>query len=179
VCRSVAYATAKSLTAIKGISDTKATKLLAEAAKLVPMGFTTATEYHKQRQEIIHLTTGSKVCASASALSLPIACSQSRFDVLRSWISCWRAASKPVRSPKSSANSVPAKPNSATRCASPVRCVSACSHLRSCASLILHFAVFFFCFQLKLEQGGGEGKALYIDTEGTFRPKRLIAMAEK
>ena len=27
--------------------------------------------------------------------------------------------------------------------------------------------------------GGGEGKCLYIDTEGTFRPERLLAVAEK
>jgi DNA repair protein RAD51 len=27
--------------------------------------------------------------------------------------------------------------------------------------------------------GGGEGKALYIDTEGTFRPERLLAVAER
>ena len=27
--------------------------------------------------------------------------------------------------------------------------------------------------------GGGEGKCLYIDTEGTFRPVRLIAVAER
>eukprot|EP01099_Mayorella_cantabrigiensis_P006546 TRINITY_DN5508_c0_g1_i1.p1 TRINITY_DN5508_c0_g1~~TRINITY_DN5508_c0_g1_i1.p1 ORF type:complete len:298 (-),score=74.53 TRINITY_DN5508_c0_g1_i1:161-934(-) len=33
--------------------------------------------------------------------------------------------------------------------------------------------------QLPLDQGGGEGKALYIDTEGTFRPERLLAIAEK
>ena len=33
--------------------------------------------------------------------------------------------------------------------------------------------------QLPLEQGGGEGKALYIDTEGTFRPQRLVAVAER
>jgi RecA/RadA recombinase len=33
--------------------------------------------------------------------------------------------------------------------------------------------------QLSLEQGGGEGKALYIDTEGTFRPQRLVSIAEK
>lgn len=41
---SVAYSTRKALTKIKGISDAKADKLLAEAAKIVPMGFTTATE---------------------------------------------------------------------------------------------------------------------------------------
>merc|ERR1712159_552734 len=33
--------------------------------------------------------------------------------------------------------------------------------------------------QLPIEQGGGEGKALYIDTEGTFRPARLIQIAER
>lgn len=27
--------------------------------------------------------------------------------------------------------------------------------------------------------GGGEGKAIYIDTEGTFRPERLLAIAER
>jgi len=33
--------------------------------------------------------------------------------------------------------------------------------------------------QLPIEKGGGEGKALYIDTEGTFRPKRLAPIAER
>lgn len=33
--------------------------------------------------------------------------------------------------------------------------------------------------QLPVDRGGGEGKALYIDTEGTFRPQRLVAIAER
>uniref|UniRef100_A0A7S3K3E3 DNA repair protein RAD51 homolog n=1 Tax=Aureoumbra lagunensis TaxID=44058 RepID=A0A7S3K3E3_9STRA len=33
--------------------------------------------------------------------------------------------------------------------------------------------------QLSSEQGGGEGKAMYIDTEGTFRPDRLQEIAER
>ena len=33
--------------------------------------------------------------------------------------------------------------------------------------------------QLPKSSGGGEGKALYIDTEGTFRPERLIPIAER
>ena len=33
--------------------------------------------------------------------------------------------------------------------------------------------------QLPVAQGGGEGKALYIDTEGTFRPQRCLAIAER
>ena len=33
--------------------------------------------------------------------------------------------------------------------------------------------------QLPVTQGGGEGKAIYIDTEGCFRPERLAAVAER
>ena len=33
--------------------------------------------------------------------------------------------------------------------------------------------------QLPMDQGGGEGKALYIDTEGTFRPERLAEIATR
>ena len=33
--------------------------------------------------------------------------------------------------------------------------------------------------QLPIDVGGGEGKCLYVDTEGTFRPERLLAVAER
>lgn len=32
--------------------------------------------------------------------------------------------------------------------------------------------------QLERGKGGGEGKAMFIDTEGTFRPERLREIAE-
>lgn len=57
---SVAYATMKQLCEIKGISEGKATKLQTESKKLVPMGFTTATEFSREREQLISLTTGSK-----------------------------------------------------------------------------------------------------------------------
>ena len=57
---SVAYTPKKALLTIKGISEAKADKIQNEAAKLVPMGFTTATEFHQRRAEIIQLTTGAK-----------------------------------------------------------------------------------------------------------------------
>ena len=57
---SVAYAPKKQLLSIKGISEAKADKIQAEATKLVPMGFTTATEFHQRRAEIIQVSTGSK-----------------------------------------------------------------------------------------------------------------------
>ncbi|KAL1243711.1 DNA repair protein [Trichinella spiralis] len=33
--------------------------------------------------------------------------------------------------------------------------------------------------QLPVDMGGGEGKCLYIDTEGTFRPERLLSVADR
>lgn len=33
--------------------------------------------------------------------------------------------------------------------------------------------------QLPISQGGGEGKCLYIDTYGTFRPQRLAPVSER
>ncbi|KAF8821802.1 putative Dna repair protein RAD51 [Cardiosporidium cionae] len=33
--------------------------------------------------------------------------------------------------------------------------------------------------QLPVEQSGGEGKCLWIDTEGTFRPERIVAIASR
>ena len=54
------YRPKRVLITVKGISEAKADKLIAEACKMVPMGFTTATEYHARRSEMICLTTGSK-----------------------------------------------------------------------------------------------------------------------
>merc|ERR1719336_3562218 len=33
--------------------------------------------------------------------------------------------------------------------------------------------------QLPVDKGGGESKVLYVDTEGTFRPERLVSIAER
>lgn len=48
------------MVAIKGISDLKATKLLEDAFKRVPMGFTSAKFINMKRADIIYLTTGSR-----------------------------------------------------------------------------------------------------------------------
>ena len=33
--------------------------------------------------------------------------------------------------------------------------------------------------QLPIKDGGGAGMAMYIDTEGTFRPERLVEIAKR
>ena len=40
-------------------------------------------------------------------------------------------------------------------------------------------AVFCGSYFQNWAMGGGEGKCLYIDTEGTFRPVRLLSVAER
>ena len=52
---SITYAPKKMLLAIKGISEAKADKILAEGQKLIPTGFTTATEMHLRRSQIIQV----------------------------------------------------------------------------------------------------------------------------
>jgi DNA repair protein RAD51 len=73
----VAYTPKKVLIAIKGISEQKADKIIAEgsvdqksvhnrlsdtslAHKIIPLGFQSATEVHARRSELVCITTGSK-----------------------------------------------------------------------------------------------------------------------
>ena len=56
----MAFSPKKSILLIKGFSEAKADKILTEAAKLVPMGFTTATELAARRNELVTINTGSK-----------------------------------------------------------------------------------------------------------------------
>jgi len=127
---SVAYSTKKALVAIKGISDAKAEKLALEAAKLVPMGFSTATELHRQRQDIIQIATGSKELDKLLGGGFETGSITEMFGEFRT------------------------------------------GKTQLCHQICV-------ACQLPLDQGGGEGKALYIDTEGTFRPERLLAIAER
>lgn len=110
----------KQLETIKGISEQKAEKLLKEAAKLVPMGFTTATEMHQRRSELISITTGSKQLDTLLAGGIETGSITEVFGEFRTGKS------------------------------------------QICHTLAV-------TCQLPFDMGGGEGKCLYIDTEGTFR----------
>jgi len=127
---SVVYAPRKKLTDIKGISDQKADKIQMEAMKLVPTGFTTATEMHLKRSQIIQITTGSK-----------------ELDKLL---------------------------NGGFETGSITELFG---EFRTGKSQLCH-TIAVTC-QLPIDNGGAEGKCLYIDTEGTFRPERLLAVAER
>ena len=126
----VAFAPRKDLIAIKGISEQKADKLIAESSKLVPMGFTTATEFHQKRSEIIQLTTGSAELDRLLGGGIETGSITELFGEFRT----------------------------------------------GKTQLCLTLAV---TCQLPIDQNGGEGKCLYIDTENNFRPERLVAVAER
>lgn len=127
---SLAFAPKKQLLGIKGFSDTKVDKLIKEAAKLVPMGFTTATAYHQRRSELVYLTTGS-----------------SEVDKLL---------------------------NGGFESGSITEIFG---EFRTGKTQLCH-TVAVTC-QLPPERGGAGGKAMYIDTEGTFRSERLFPIAER
>eukprot|EP00731_Ephydatia_muelleri_P028046 Em0019g919a len=126
----IAYTPKKALIAIKGISEAKADKIQSEAAKLVPMGFTTATEFHQKRSEIIQLTTGSKELDKLLGGGIETGSITEIFGEFRT------------------------------------------GKTQICHTLAV-------TCQLPIDLGGGEGKCLYIDSEGTFRPERLLSVAER
>lgn len=126
----VAYAPRKQLMEIKGISEAKADKLLNEAARLVPMGFVTAADFHMRRSEMICLTTGSKNLDTLLGGGIETGSITELFGEFRTGKS------------------------------------------QLCHTLAV-------TCQIPLDIGGGEGKCLYIDTEGTFRPVRLVSIAQR
>ncbi|KAB5511676.1 hypothetical protein PHYPO_G00250280 [Pangasianodon hypophthalmus] len=94
------------------------------------MGFTTATEFHQRRAEIIQISTGSKELDKLLQGGIETGSITEMFGEFRT------------------------------------------GKTQLCHTLAV-------TCQLPIDQGGGEGKAMYIDTEGTFRPERLLAVAER
>lgn len=127
---SIAYAPKKAILAVKGISDIKAEKVMAECTKLVPMGFTTAVAYDLARKEIICITTGAREVDKLLGGGIETGSITELFGEFR------------------------------------------CGKTQLCHTLCV-------TCQLPISQGGAEGMALYVDTEGTFRPERLRAVAER
>lgn len=126
----VAHATVKKLSEVKGLSEQKVAKLKDIVYKVVPLGFTTASQHLLQRQDLITLTTGSKDLDALLGGGVETGSLTEVFGEFRT------------------------------------------GKTQLCHTLCV-------TCQLPLDSGGGEGKAMFIDTEGTFRPQRLSAIAER
>ncbi|TXG61721.1 hypothetical protein EZV62_013084 [Acer yangbiense] len=145
---SVAYSPRKELLQIKGISEAKVDKIIEAGmllpyviyiyfpsslnmtSKLVPLGFTSASQLHAQRLEIIQITSGSRELDKVLEGGIETGSITEIYGEFRS------------------------------------------GKTQLCHTLCV-------TCQLPLDQGGGEGKAMYIDAEGTFRPQRLLQIAER
>ncbi|BFU23068.1 DNA repair protein RAD51, putative [Entamoeba histolytica HM-1:IMSS-B] len=128
--QSIAFTPKKQLITIKGISDAKADKLLAESSKIVPLAFTNAAELNNLRKETIRITTGSRELDKLLCGGFETGSITELFGEFRT------------------------------------------GKTQLCHQLCV-------TCQLGIENGGTEGRAIYIDTEGTFRPERLTQIAEK
>ncbi len=120
----------KELSATAGLGEAAARKAIQSARKMMDLGFQDGLEFAEKREEIFHITTGSK-----------------EFDKL---LGGRGLETKAITEAFGSYGS-------------------------GKTQLGLTLAV---NAQFPIENGGAEGKAVYIDTEGTFRPERIKQIAE-
>lgn len=128
---SIAVMTPSDLSEVAGVSSAVARKVIQAARKMLDLGFLEGTEYAKKRENIHHITTGSK-----------------NFDAL---LGGRGVESKAI-----------------------TEAFGAYGSGKTQVGLTLAVNV-----QLPLENGGANGKCVFIDTEGTFRPSRIKQIAEK
>jgi DNA repair protein RadA len=120
----------KELAETSGLGEAAARKAIQAARKMMNLSFQSGLEFAKKREEVFHISTGSK-----------------EFDNL--------LGGRGLET-KAITEGYGAYGSGKTQ-------------------LGLSLAV---NVQLPIDKGGAEGKAVYIDTEGTFRPERVIQIAE-
>lgn len=120
----------KELSEMAGLGEAVARKVIQAARKLMDLGFQDGLEFAEKREEIFHISTGSKE--------------------LDNLLGGRGVETKAITEAFGSYGS-------------------------GKTQLGLSLAV---NVQMPLEKGGAEGKAVYIDTEGTFRPERIRQIAE-
>jgi DNA repair protein RadA len=120
----------KELSEMAGLGEAAARKTIQAARKMMDLGFQSGLEFAEKRQEVLHITSGSK-----------------ELDNL--------LGGRGVET-KAITEAFGAYGSGKTQ-------------------LGLSLAV---NVQLPIEMGGSEGKAVFIDTEGTFRPERIKQIAE-
>jgi DNA repair protein RAD51 len=127
---SIAHATIRKLSDVKGISEAKVLKLKEITKSMVPMDFKTAADALEDRKALVTLTTGSIELDKLLEGGVETGSITEVFGEFRT------------------------------------------GKTQLCHTLCV-------TCQMAVTEGGAEGKAIYIDTEGTFRPNRLQAIAER
>jgi DNA repair protein RAD51 len=169
----VAFTPKKTLLTIKGISEAKADKILTEGAAIRVLCL--------DEREVLTLDIYVQLASSYQWASPP----QPRFirdvvnwftsrRVLLVWIPFWVEGSRRVQLLSFMVSIFNDFPIRKLRFA---EWLETAGEFRTGKSQICHTLA--VTCQLPISMGGGEGKCLYIDTEGTFRPARMLAVAER
>ena len=127
---SVAHATIRKLSEVRGLSEAKVVKLKDIVKQMVPMDFKTAADALEDRKSLVTLTTGSTELDKLLEGGVETGSLTEVFGEFRT------------------------------------------GKTQLCHTLCV-------TCQMPVSDGGAEGKAIYIDTEGTFRPQRLQGIAER
>lgn len=127
---SVAHATIRKLSEVRGLSEAKVVKLKDIVKQMVPMEFKTAADALEDRKSLVTLTTGSTELDKLLEGGVETGSLTEVFGEFRT------------------------------------------GKTQLCHTLCV-------TCQMPISEGGAEGKAIYIDTEGTFRPQRLQSIAER
>lgn len=122
--------TSKTLTAIKGLTEAKITKMLAAAQKIHDFNFITGTEVAHKRKKMVKMTTGSSDFDKLIGGGIESCAITEAFGEFR------------------------------------------CGKTQICHTLSV-------TAQLPVSMGGVNGKVIWIDTENSFRPSRVIEIAER
>ncbi|OIW06640.1 hypothetical protein TanjilG_04034, partial [Lupinus angustifolius] len=160
-CNGLMMHTKKNLTGIKGLSEAKVDKICEAAEKIVNFGYITGSDMLLKRKSVVRITTGSQALDELLGGGIETLSITEAFGEFRS---------------------------GKTQLAHTL-CVSTQVYLypSSChVSLILvHIEILVYTtdpsrsLQLPTSMRGGNGKVAYIDTEGTFRPDRIVPIAER
>lgn len=126
----VAYTPAKTLLAIKGLSEQKVERIRTACKELCNLGFCSATEFLDARDNLIKFTTGSVKLDTLLKGGIETGNITELFGEFRT------------------------------------------GKTQICHTLAV-------ACQLPIDQCGGEGKCLWIDTENTFRPERIVSIAKR
>jgi DNA repair protein RadA len=127
---SVAVATPQEVVAVTGLGDTIAAKIIQAARKSLDLGFKSAEEVLKDRQNTKKIATGSKNIDNILGGGIETSAMIEFFG-----------------------------------------------EFRTGKTQLCHMCT--VTVQLPEEEGGIEAKSVYIDSEGTFRPERIISMAQR